>query len=113
MSTFEAIVLGIVQGLTEFLPISSSGHLRVVPAFAGWDDPGAGFTAVIQLGTLLAVLIYFRRDLWNIARAWVAQRITPHVEGWEAAGAVPRELFRDAGKEGIFGWKVPRDAGGH
>jgi undecaprenyl-diphosphatase len=57
MSTFEAIVLGIVQGLTEFLPISSTGHLRIVPAFAGWEDPGAAFTAVIQLGTTLAVLI--------------------------------------------------------
>ncbi len=71
MSTFEAIVLGIVQGLTEFLPISSSGHLRVVPAFVGWDDPGAGFTAVIQLGTMAAVLIYFREDLWRIGRAWL------------------------------------------
>src|SRR3954447_19795893 len=71
MSTFEAIVLGIVQGLTEFLPISSTAHLRIVPAFAGWEDPGAAFTAVIQLGTTVAVLIYFRRDLWRIAIAWV------------------------------------------
>ena len=57
MSAVEAIVLGLVQGLTEFLPISSSGHLRIVPAFLGWEDPGAGFTAVIQLGTMAAVLI--------------------------------------------------------
>jgi undecaprenyl-diphosphatase len=71
MSTFEAIVLGIVQGLTEFLPISSTGHLRIVPAFVGWDDPGSAFTAVIQLGTTAAVLIYFRDDLWRIARAWL------------------------------------------
>ena len=71
MSSFEAIVLGIVQGLTEFLPISSTGHLRIVPAFAGWEDPGAAFTAVIQLGTTVAVLIYFRRDLWRIALAWL------------------------------------------
>src|SRR3954454_1678628 len=71
MSTFEAIVLGIVQGLTEFLPISSTGHLRIVPAFVGWDDPGSAFTAVIQLGTTVAVLIYFREDLWRIARAWL------------------------------------------
>ena len=63
MSTLEAIVLGLVQGLTEFLPISSSGHLRIVPALLGWEDPGAGFTAVIQLGTMAAVLIYFRADL--------------------------------------------------
>lgn len=72
MHTLEAIVLGIVQGLTEFLPISSSGHLRIVPAFAGWEDPGAAFTAVVQLGTMAAVLLYFRRDLWNITRGMVA-----------------------------------------
>ena len=70
MSLLEAIVLGIVQGLTEFLPISSTGHLRVVPALAGWEDPGAAFTAVVQLGTTAAVLIYFRRELWKIAVAW-------------------------------------------
>jgi undecaprenyl-diphosphatase len=69
MSLLEAIVLGIVQGLTEFLPISSTAHLRIVPAFAGWDDPGAAFTAVVQLGTLAAVLLYFRHDLWRITRA--------------------------------------------
>ena len=72
MSTLEAIVLGIVQGLTEFLPISSTGHLRIVPAFLGWEDPGAAFTAVTQLGTMAAVLLYFRDDLSRIARAWFA-----------------------------------------
>lgn len=72
MSTFEAIVLGIVQGLTEFLPISSSGHLRVVPALFGWEDPGTAFTAVIQLGTMAAVVIYFWSDLWRITKAWFA-----------------------------------------
>lgn len=71
MDALQAIVLGIVQGLTEFLPISSSGHLRIVPALFGWDDPGAAFTAVVQLGTMAAVLLYFRHDLWRIARAWV------------------------------------------
>ena len=71
MSSFQAIVLGIVQGLTEFLPISSTGHLRIVPAFAGWDDPGAAFTAVTQLGTMAAVLLYFRHELWRILIAWV------------------------------------------
>ena len=81
MDAFQAIVLGIVQGLTEFLPISSSGHLRIVPAFAGWEDPGAAFTAVIQLGTMAAVLLYFRRDLWNIGRGWVAGLRDPAVRG--------------------------------
>jgi len=68
----QAIVLGIVQGLTEFLPISSSGHLRIVPAFLGWEDPGTAFTAVIQLGTMAAVVLYFRGDLLRIAVAWLA-----------------------------------------
>ncbi len=77
MSTLEAIVLGLVQGLTEFLPISSSGHLRIVPAFLGWEDPGAAFTAVIQLGTMAAVLLYFRADLWRIARTWIRELRTP------------------------------------
>ena len=77
MSTLEAIVLGFVQGLTEFLPISSSGHLRIVPALLGWEDPGAGFTAVIQLGTMAAVLLYFRADLWRIASAWLHELRVP------------------------------------
>jgi len=81
MDAFQAIVLGVVQGLTEFLPISSSGHLRIVPAFFGWDDPGAAFTAVIQLGTMAAVLLYFRRDLWRIAVAWLRSLRDPEVRG--------------------------------
>ncbi|MFN8151654.1 MAG: undecaprenyl-diphosphate phosphatase [Solirubrobacterales bacterium] len=78
MSALEAIILGIVQGLTEFLPISSSGHLRIVPALLGWEDPGTAFTAVVQLGTMAAVLIYFRKDLWRIARAWVHEIKLPY-----------------------------------
>jgi undecaprenyl-diphosphatase len=67
----EAVVLGIVQGLTEFLPISSSAHLRVVGEAFGWDDPGAAFTAIIQIGTEAAVLLYFRHDIWRIITAWI------------------------------------------
>jgi undecaprenyl-diphosphatase len=101
MSTLEAIVLGTVQGLTEFLPISSSGHLRIVPAFAGWEDPGAGFTAVIQLGTMAAVLLYFREDLWRITRAWLrslsdrAARRDPDARmGWYIVlGTIPISVF--------------------
>ena len=70
MSLWQAIVLGIVQGLTEFLPVSSTAHLRVVPALLKWPDPGAAFTAVIQCGTLVAVLAYFRRDIARIGFAW-------------------------------------------
>ena len=91
MSTFEAIVLGLVQGLTEFLPISSSGHLRIVPALLGWEDPGAGFTAVIQLGTMAAVLIYFRADLWRIAVAWLRELRVP---------------IRRASQEARLGWFI-------
>lgn len=69
MTLWEAFVLGIVQGLTEFLPISSTAHLAIVPALAGWTVPTAAFTAVIQLGTLFAVLIYFCADIVRIARA--------------------------------------------
>jgi len=69
MTLLEAAVLGVVQGVTEFLPISSIAHLRVVPALLGWDDPGAAFSAVIQLGTLLAVLVYFAADMRGIMHA--------------------------------------------
>lgn len=70
MSWFESFVLGLVQGLTEFLPISSSAHLRLTAAFAGWHDPGAAFTAITQIGTETAVLIYFRKDIVRIVSAW-------------------------------------------
>jgi undecaprenyl-diphosphatase len=66
LSWLEAVILGIVQGLTEFLPISSSAHLRITAAFAGWDDPGAAFTAVSQLGTETAVVIYFRKKIGRL-----------------------------------------------
>lgn len=71
MTSLQALTLGIVQGLTEFLPISSIAHLRIIPALLGWKDPGAAFSAVIQLGTLLAVVIYFRKDLWRLVQAFV------------------------------------------
>jgi undecaprenyl-diphosphatase len=67
---FEAVVLGIVQGLTEFLPISSSAHLLILSQLFGWQDPGAAFTAVTQIGTETAVIIYFRREISAILRAW-------------------------------------------
>ena len=101
MSWLEAIVLGLVQGLTEFLPISSSGHVRIVPAFFGWEDPGAAFTAVIQLGTMAAVLVYFRSDLWAIGRAWLDELRVPWRQrsheaklGWFIVlGTIPISIF--------------------
>ncbi|GGS48846.1 undecaprenyl-diphosphate phosphatase [Streptomyces griseoviridis] len=70
MSWFESLILGLVQGLTEFLPVSSSAHLRLTAAFSGWHDPGAAFTAITQIGTEAAVLIYFRKDIVSIISAW-------------------------------------------
>jgi undecaprenyl-diphosphatase len=77
----KAIVLGTIQGLTEFLPISSSAHLRIFPEVFGWGDPGAAFTAVIQIGTELAVLIYFRKDIWRIATTWLRSLVKPEYRG--------------------------------
>ncbi len=71
MGLLEAVVLGLVQGLTEFLPISSTAHLRIAPELFGWKDPGAAYSAVIQLGTVAAVLLYFRKDLAQLSRGFV------------------------------------------
>ena len=69
MSLWQAIALGIVQGLTEFLPVSSSAHLIVVPWLLGWESPGLAFDSALHLGTLLAVVVYFWRDLLGMALA--------------------------------------------
>lgn len=74
----EAVVLGLVQGLTEFLPVSSSAHLRIIgPMLPSGGDPGAAFTAITQLGTEAAVLIYFRHDIGRIIRAWAGSLTDP------------------------------------
>src|SRR5919199_2093566 len=101
MDALQAIVLGIVQGLTEFLPISSTAHLRIVPAFLSWPDPGAAFTAVVQLGTMAAVLLYFRDDLWRIVRTWLASLRRPELRGeldarmgwYIGLGTIPIAIF--------------------
>ena len=72
MPITEAIILGIVQGVTEFLPISSTAHLRIVPALLGWGDPGAAYSAVIQLGSVLAVFGYFWKDIVTISSGALA-----------------------------------------
>jgi undecaprenyl-diphosphatase len=91
MSWFESLVLGLVQGLTEFLPVSSSAHLRLTAAFSGWRDPGAAFTAITQIGTEAAVLIYFRKDIGRIISAW-------------ARSLVNKEMRRD--HDAQMGWLV-------
>ncbi|MDT8322943.1 MAG: undecaprenyl-diphosphate phosphatase [Bacteroidota bacterium] len=101
MNLFEAIVLGIVQGLTEFLPISSTAHLRIVPALLGWDDPGVAFTAVTQIGTLIAVFVYFRQDIATLGRAFLRSiiRLRPfeneeaRMAWWIMFGTIPIGVF--------------------
>ncbi|HSP61145.1 MAG TPA: undecaprenyl-diphosphate phosphatase [Ornithinimicrobium sp.] len=97
MDLLTAIVLGLVQGLTEFLPISSSAHVSIAGRVLGVDDPGAAFTAISQLGTEAAVLIYFRRDIVRIVQRWTASllgrvpRTDPDVllGWWVILGTIP------------------------
>ncbi|MCA5893526.1 undecaprenyl-diphosphate phosphatase [Isoptericola sp. NEAU-Y5] len=84
MSAWEAILLGLVQGLTEFLPISSSAHLRIVGELIGSSDPGAAFTAITQIGTEAAVLLYYRRMIRDICVAWWRSVTGAHGTGWRA-----------------------------
>jgi undecaprenyl-diphosphatase len=81
VSWLEAILLGLLQGLTEFLPISSSAHLAIFPQLFGRPDPGASFTAVTQIGTELAVIWYFRKDLWRIGTTWLRSLFDPALRG--------------------------------
>ena len=68
LGTTQAAVLGVVQGITDLLPISSTAHMRIAPTFLGWPDPGSAFSAAMQLAALFAVVVYFWRDLWNVSR---------------------------------------------
>lgn len=109
MSILEAVVLGLVQGLTEFLPVSSTAHLRIVPALLGWDDPGAAYSAVIQLGTVVAVLLYFAKDLVRLSRAFVQGLVAKQPFGTEDSrlawyvglGTIPIGVFGLAFKKSI------------
>lgn len=69
MTVLQALVLGTIQGLTEFLPISSSGHLIFIPKIFGWSDQGLAFDAIVHVGSLMAVIVYFREKIFNILRA--------------------------------------------
>jgi undecaprenyl-diphosphatase len=101
MTWTEAIVLGIVQGLTEFLPISSSGHMRITSAIFFGQDAGASFTAVTQLGTEAAVLVFFAKDIWRISKTWVvglwdksARKEFDYKMGWYViVGSIPIGLI--------------------
>jgi undecaprenyl-diphosphatase len=88
MTITEAIILGLVQGLTEFIPVSSTAHLLIVPSILGWGDPGAAVSAVIQFGTLLAAIIYFFRDIVRLIggffRGLITRRPLSDVDSREA-----------------------------
>lgn len=84
MGLLEAAFMGLVQGLTEFLPISSSAHIRILGDLTGEGEPGAAFTAMIQIGTELAVLLYFRHDIARIVVSWVRALAGAYGRGWRA-----------------------------
>jgi undecaprenyl-diphosphatase len=88
MSIIQAIVLGLVQGLTEFIPVSSTAHLEIVPVLLGWGDPGAAASAVIQFGTWIAAIIYFFRDIMRLIagffRGLMTRRIIADTDSREA-----------------------------
>jgi undecaprenyl-diphosphatase len=99
LNIFQALILGIIQGATEFAPVSSSAHLVLVPWWLGWNIPNIVFDTTLHLGTLLAVLLYFYRDLWDIITAWVialfrpSQRTSTAMLGWWIIiGTIPAAL---------------------
>ncbi|MBV7293974.1 undecaprenyl-diphosphate phosphatase [Corynebacterium sp. CCM 8835] len=106
MSWTQTVVLSVVQGLTEFLPVSSSGHLRIVSSLLFGQDAGASFTAVVQLGTEAAVLVYFARDIWRIATGWFrgladrSRRGLDYRMGWMVIiGTLPVGIIGYLGKD--------------
>jgi undecaprenyl-diphosphatase len=108
---FQGGVLGVVQGLTEFLPVSSSAHLRILPALVGWPDPGAAFTAVSQIGTETAVILYFRKDIAKIVSSWARSLVNPKYRGSQEArmgwliiiGSIPISILGVTLKDSIEG----------
>ncbi len=109
MEWFQAVVLGLIQGIVEFLPISSSAHLRIVPELFGWPDPGAPFTAVTQIGSAAAIILYFAKDIGRITNAW-----THSLRHWDALRSdalvpVGQSRGTDAGRHRRRSWD-PVDA---
>lgn len=99
MNIFEAIILGLVQALTEYLPVSSSAHIRIIGDLMIGQDPGAAFTAIIQLGTELAVLLYFRRDIINILKGWFGCLFGLEGKDW-------RSRMGAKNKDARLGWYI-------
>ena len=104
IGTGEGIILGLVQGLTEFLPVSSSAHLRIVGELIGSGDPGAAFTAISQLGTETAVLLYFRRDIKRIVLAWWHALRGGLGTDWRSRAGMP--AGRPADHDALMAWFI-------
>lgn len=120
MNLIKSFVLGIVQGLTEFLPISSTAHLRIIPSFLKWEDPGTIFSAIIQFGTVFSVVIFFWKDLTILTKAFlndlflflseknksVAKSTNSKLVWWIGIGTIPicvfGLLFKDPLENGVF-----------
>lgn len=99
MTLFEIIILAIIQGLTEFLPISSSAHLILPSEVLGWDNQGMAFDVAVHVGSLLAVMIYFRQDIWRLMLAWLQSGLTTtqtndsKLAWWVILGTIPAVLI--------------------
>ena len=102
--TGEAVFLGLLQGLTEFLPVSSSAHLRIFGELVGSGDPGAAFTAITQLGTETAVLLYFRRDIKRIVLAWWAALRGAYGTDWRSRAGMPAGQPQD--RDALMAWFI-------
>ena len=104
IGTGEAVFLGLLQGLTEFLPVSSSAHLRIFGELVGSGDPGAAFTAITQLGTETAVLLYFRRDIKRIVLAWWAALRGAYGTDWRSRAGMPAGQPQD--RDALIAWFI-------
>lgn len=99
MTMFEIIILAIIQGLTEFLPISSSAHLILPAEVLGWRDQGLAFDVAVHVGSLLAVMVYFRNDIWRLAIAWFSkgfsrnQSLDSKLAWWVILGTIPAGIL--------------------
>ena len=101
---FQSSVLAVLQGLTEFLPVSSSAHLLLPSQLLGWPDQGLAFDVMVHLGTLLAVISYFRVDLLRLSRAWISSWPDLWSSGWRSGGAVDATANRQLEPDAVLAW---------
>jgi undecaprenyl-diphosphatase len=105
MTLFEIIILAIIQGLTEFLPISSSAHLILPSEVLGWNDQGIAYDVAVHVGSLLAVMIYFREDIWRLSGAWFSHGLSSNqtqdsrLAWWVIIGTIPAVILGFAFKD--------------